>query len=613
MAVPLSLPFFDDFSTSYLYPVNSLWINGGVVINNQYAINPPTKGVATFDGLQFSGAPYSTVTTIVQSATDTLTSRPINLSGLSAASNVVLSFFWETLGSGEQPDPADSIILEFKVQVADPKENPWRQVWSKDSVPSTDASKFFQELIRITQTQYFHAGFQFRFITYGRPSGQYDTWHLDYIYLNQNRDPNRFDELPGATTPSLANPYQQYIRDVAVTNDLQSLLKNYTAMPINQFFATPETPAQELNQLISTQINNLYKNSTQPSYTFSVSNLYTPTGKPEVLRSFYRDPITLMSLERKTIESDPVSKDFLLKLATPSDSLLLQSTFVVTTGDNIFSPPNPTPTIPGVNLTLNDTISSFTSLHNFYAYDDGTAEYGIGVRQRQGRVACRFVLNTPDTLTSIRIYFTRIGVDFTGRNFILMVWKKLDNQNSSILYQKSDSIIYTKQINQFAEYKLDYPVSVSDTFYVGWQQTSNDLLSVGYDVNTNSEQHQFFNTSGNGNWQQGTIDGSTGSIMIRPVFGTNLTTGIEEEEEAMLASKLVVFPNPTTGTVSWKYPGVKSVKVCDLLGRQLLTKTLAQTENQSFQLDNLPNGVYVLHFQVGTRTVVRKVVLRRQQ
>ena len=82
----LQLPFFEDFSTAAGYPGidkpnSTRWQPGsGVYINNTMAVNHPTVGVASFDGLNASGRPYVQNNQLAQSYTDTLASLPINLS-----------------------------------------------------------------------------------------------------------------------------------------------------------------------------------------------------------------------------------------------------------------------------------------------------------------------------------------------------------------------------------------------------------------------------------------------------------------------------------------------------------------------------------------------------
>ena len=74
----LNLPFFDDFSTSSLYPDSSKWLNNQVYVNNHFPVYPPTLNVATFDVLNAEGRPYNlTINKDFNSAGDSLISQPI--------------------------------------------------------------------------------------------------------------------------------------------------------------------------------------------------------------------------------------------------------------------------------------------------------------------------------------------------------------------------------------------------------------------------------------------------------------------------------------------------------------------------------------------------------
>src|SRR5687768_4898682 len=117
--VPRSLPFWDDFSTTFTaikndtifetsgdtllpnYPADTLWVeSSNVSINNGLAIHPPSINVATFDGLKFDTAtnkylPYSSQPNF-NGFRDVLTSQPIKLNEVDAAdrNSVFLSFFY---------------------------------------------------------------------------------------------------------------------------------------------------------------------------------------------------------------------------------------------------------------------------------------------------------------------------------------------------------------------------------------------------------------------------------------------------------------------------------------------------------------------------------------
>jgi len=117
---PLALPFFDDFSKANgVYADTSLWENSSSVwVNDGMAIRPPTINVATFDGLNSSGIPYNSNEVLLTGYTDTLMSRPIDLSesGVSVAerSSVYLSFMYQWQGNVEPPDEEDFLELSFK-------------------------------------------------------------------------------------------------------------------------------------------------------------------------------------------------------------------------------------------------------------------------------------------------------------------------------------------------------------------------------------------------------------------------------------------------------------------------------------------------------------------
>jgi hypothetical protein len=578
-ATLLTLPFFDDFSTATKVPHDSLWINGGVRVNNQFAINAPSKGVATFDGLKVSGQPWNFNPNVVQDTVDVLTSQPIDLSGLTAASNVVLSFFWQAGGLGEAPDPFDSLL----VQVINAG-GQWRTVLAlKDTTPVIEDFQYVS--LPINTADLLRAGFQFRFMAFGRPAGMYDIWNIDYVYLGQNRQPN--------------NPS---VRDVAVSAPLKSVLKQYTAMPWDQFNVNPQGETASAD---STVLSNLQRdNFNLAKFNYNITDLTTG----ETLYNFV-DPFDV-GVDLSAGEKERVGIPITRTLPQTGGPRRLRATFRIrdeTTG-NV--------SIPGVNLRRNDTVSNVTVLDNYFAYDDGTAEYALGIRQRQGRVAVRYVLNKPAQLTAVRLYLTQLERSLAGQTFVLTVWKRLDRDPVSVLYQKSVAVSYTDTLDEFATYPLldegnsPTSISIADTFYVGWQQTTADLLSVGLDANTNASNQVWYNINGV-DWTANTE--VPGSAMIRPVFGS-LTTAIDDPEpETPVAdpNTLRVFPNPTSGRFTWSIPQVTSVRVMDVMGKVVRTGRYQPADRPELDLAGLPDGLYVLHLETPRKHYVRKILLRK--
>src|SRR5258705_6513872 len=118
------LPFVDDFSREGIYPYDCLWIDSAAFINDDFADNPPTIGVATFDGVDKQGNPYNPSTTSYGIA-DALTSKPIDLN-FPGDTTVWLSFFYQPQGMGYSPSGKDSLVLEFLGN-----DSVWHPVWSK--------------------------------------------------------------------------------------------------------------------------------------------------------------------------------------------------------------------------------------------------------------------------------------------------------------------------------------------------------------------------------------------------------------------------------------------------------------------------------------------------
>ncbi|MBR1765899.1 MAG: T9SS type A sorting domain-containing protein, partial [Bacteroidales bacterium] len=83
-------------------------------------------------------------------------------------------------------------------------------------------------------------------------------------------------------------------------------------------------------------------------------------------------------------------------------------------------------------------------------------------------------------------------------------------------------------------------------------------------------------------------------ISVQPV-------GIDLVDESM---HLVIYPNPTKGTVHIEAEGVDKIEVIDETGRWVKS-----VEKENFvDISNLPNGSYLLKIRIGHTTVVRRVL-----
>ncbi len=583
---PLTLPFFEDFSTYRGEPDTLVWVKGGgTLINNEFGVAPISLGMATFDGLDSQGLPYdfSGVVNTAIGLTDSLVSCPIDLSALSPADSVYLSFYWQEEGFGEVPDVEDSLRLQFKNNLGK-----WVTVWKQ--IGGTPTQPFAQVLVGVKSATFFYEEFQFQFQSFGRQSGPYDTWHVDYIYMNANRSHNDFytDEIACSQTPNF-------------------FLRRYSAMPINQFFANP---ANEIGTQFKTTINN-FSVPTEidaPSYRCILKDARTNAQIAELANT----AAFVIDGDARDFE---ITADIPAGVLSPSTNPLnIQAEFIVSTGDN-------TSQIPPIDLRRNDTIRSITVLDNYYAYDDGSAEYGAGVNQRFGQVAVRFEVNESDILTDVLIHITQLERNLIGQTFNLVIWKSIGLPKDSILYKVNVPIRYAeerngflsidsilKEVNSLAQFE---PVNIEGVFYIGWEQTVNDLMTVGYDRNNDSTSEIFFNVGNSWSNFDAEVE-EKGSLLIRPVFGEgDVITGEEPDTQLPVLS---VFPNPAQDQLFLKGNLPKQIKIYDAQGRLWHSSKIISLSDQiqKITVENLPTGIYFLkaYYNSG-KHITKKVLIQK--
>ncbi|MBI4930135.1 MAG: T9SS type A sorting domain-containing protein [Bacteroidetes bacterium] len=579
----VSLPFLDDFSKDDIYPDAFLWLDSNVFINRDYPIAPPTLGVATFDGVSKSGCPYDTLASANSSeSADTLTSKPINLSSLPPDSSVIFSFFWQAssflYGRGNDPENSDTLLLQFK--------NPlladsiaWKTVWYKNGYnPVTPDTGFHLVIIPITDLSYLQNGFQFRFRNYATVSGNVDHWHIDYVYLDKNR----------SMTDTIFD-------DVAFVYNSRSLLKNYYAMPWEQY------QASEMKSNLTFFIRN---NDTVTKNVSFTDTIYNSALNPVASDSLNAGNIYSWSTNGycnyAPFANPPISTtppNYVFPILTQDTSFLLECVL--------------TPPISDIDK-WNDTLRFTQTFSNYYAYDDGTAEKGYGLNAAGGQIAYKFSLNQPDTLVAVQMLFNWIGPNVNQQQFKIRVWGDNGGVPSSA-YIYEDTIItpnyeyvyhndWGNLTNMFYPYLLKTKQVLSGTFYVGFVQYTNPsttLLNLGLDQNTNSNSKMYYNV-GSG-WNQSAL---AGSWMIRPVFGT--TKGLlTVHNEEPLTSSFTIYPNPTSGKFRIQSDNnsfLKSIEenyhltVFSIDGQMVHEETISSFSSE-IDISNLREGLYFVRVE----------------
>jgi hypothetical protein len=534
----LSLPFMDDFSQEGIYPTSDLWLDSGAFVNSTFCDNPPTYGVATFDGIDKNGHRYSASST--RQYCDTMTSKPIRLAFAQADTTVWLSFYYQPQGLGIAPFSADTLLLQFKDTA-----NHWTRVWYKNG---TTKQPFARVNIHVSDLKYCFDGFQFRFVNYGPPNANTDHWNVDYIYLNNYRSSN------------------DSITDVGMVNKPVSVLSEFTSMPWPHYSSSILSKAS-----VSDSARNINYGPTTVQYYYSI---YDEAGS-----LLLRDSMNDGSSYSGKVSSFTHSLNGFTFPHTSTDS----ATFLIK--DSLAN---------NGTLNLNNDISLYRqNFFNYYSYDDGTAELNSGLSGSNLKWAMQFDVKMRDTLRGVQIYFNPTSLDVSSQQIDITLW---DNINVST---NTEHVVYTMinqvpdtvdSINGFTTYRFPVPQVVGPgNIWVGFVQSNNVLIGLGVDKNTDSHSKMFY--AANGQWNQYTF---SSTWMIRPYFGkyvslVNVNDLISDE------NFFTVYPNPTSDKLHFSFHENTGIyqnlqyELTDITGRIVTQGVLAADE---VDISILNPGIY---------------------
>ncbi len=547
-------PSTETYFTGSITQPLVLWEDDDVYINGTYPVDPPTIGVATFDGLSRTGMPYDFMNYSSYGIADRLTSVPINLQ-LPASDSVYLSFFYQARGlSGDiLGQPEDSLVLEFYA----PLEDLWYHIWSTpyDALNELEQPPFKQVMIPIKEFRYMQNGFKMRFLNYATLSGSFDHWHLDYVRLAAQRT---YDD----TT----------IVDVAYVYPTSSLLETYTSVPYNVFSSSA---AALMADQIEMQQRNLDVNDRFITYGYQ----HRLEGSPA--QSGPTGTNTSGNASSQFTSTHPVGANGIVyELPGSADAAFYETEFW-------------TNATPDINR-YNDTTRFIQEISNYYAYDDGSAEMGYGLNIGGAQLAYRFDLLAPDSLRAIRMYFSPSAnvppaAHPTTGSFLLTIWDG-GSTPGSIIHQNfsfSAPEYRSDGLNHFVEYPLDSVVHVEGTIYIGWVQTNAVKMNIGFDRNRNNQNRIFYNVGNS--WESTDFEGS---LMMRPVFVAAVDPFVGIATDPGIEADLLLYPNPTDQGfyLRSEHIGPIMIECSDAIGRVIFE---AKATSGSFiSTADLPEGIY---------------------
>lgn len=606
---PLSLPFWDDFSFSSGHPSDSLWIvNRTVFVNDGQGINPPSINVATFDGYNENGLPYSTVPEAT-GYRDTLESQFIKLADVlpEYRNSIYLSFFYQAGGNSEIPDPGDFLQLEFKSTEG------WKEIYRFRVKANADPAVFYDTAIQIPQEvagsipNYFHNAFQFRFTSFGKISGAYDGWHLDYVYLNRRVNDN--EEVIDPSYNINEGDKNTNISDRAISTPFTSILRNgYYAMPYSHFLHNAEDNLQIRSTL---QFFNLidadFPQSANYSSFATITNFNgdVPTtifNGPVVTDATFGFALPSRQYSTRLVEVLPAASTFV-----PADSSKIFIKVIANVGDMKDTIDYFSRYIP-INFRLNDSVSHTFTLSNYYAYDDGIAEYSMTLAAQGNQFAYRFVMDKDieqDTLNGVYIYFPFAGGTVPPDVQIFVFRDKGGKPDSAWVYRQTWPVTRTAN-NLFTEIPFSEGIIVRDTFYIGYLETETggpDRIRIGLDASHDTGDQMFTRNTIYHPWLQN--DELEGSAMIRPRFGSApVISGIEDEP-----NPVSLYPNPTKGEFYMK-GRVDNLQVISLTGQSVSFRVEHMQDIKKVTLQGTAPGLYIVRYRSGSKVYTRKILVK---
>lgn len=657
----LQLPFFDDFKNINGYPDSQLWKDRNVFVNKDFPYFAPNIGAATFDAIDSTGAIYADAL-IIPFVADLLTSNIIRLDSvfdpitkaLSPADSIYLSFYYQPQGYGDEPEPGDSLLLEFSYQTGDTifahidsvlisanyyldneqdtikpfdtiyappgcdttifiinfqtltwddwlvmpcdsvfvPEVGWKTQWVSDGMKLSEFQEQYgkdwrQIMIPVKDSIFFNKDFSFRFRNYASiandvvPSfkSNVDQWNVDYVYMNYNR--------------SIAD---STYRVLTFSNRAPSFLKNYQVMPYKQYRA--DAPLNTIRPELEMYISNLDKVERNTKYGYTVQQIggnfsYAYNGGSCNLPPFYDFGFQNCNTPCGSAHAcPPVLSAFNFDYSKDTTSYIIKHYISDSSESNV----------------IVDSAVYRQGFYNYYAYDDGTPEFGYGLEPAGAYMAYQFNLSMPDTLFGVQMYFNQTK-DFANNQFFnINIWQDNNGKPGEIVAQlNSQQAMWEDGLYVFHPYMLEDPIILSGTFYVGWQQFSGGSINIGFDANNDNRDKVFYKIEQT--WYNSNF---AGSLLIRPMFGPDMVVGADEfsfqDEE-----KINIYPNPARTYFRIGNETIKSDIKAQLSIFNIYGGLVKQQTGLSLNIDisQLATGMYIIKISSLGKVYNEKLLISR--
>ena len=654
------LPFFDDFSTSNIFPNQDLWDGYSVFVNKDFPYMPVNTGAATLDAIDSTGRVYSDATWVPFIA-DRLLSNYIRLDSifspsarkLSPADSVYLSFFYQPQGVGDAPQEYDSLVLEYSrqtgslvfshmdsviVAASDYLTSPNDTIFPLDTIWAPSGCN--PSVFTIVYDYYYYEDM----ITVACDSVFVPEIVWDDIWFAEGMKLSEFYELHGRNMLQVNIP----ILDTLYFNDkFRFRFRNYASV------SNENSPPSYRSNVDQWNIDYVYLNynrsvgdTTYRALTFSqrapsfLKNYevmpyrqYRYSPNPNTRPDFNMFISNLDNIEHNTKYSynvKQVGTNFSYSYDGGSCNLkpFYEVGFQECVGCGSAHACPPVNALFAINYDMDTTsfiITHYISdssdqssivdsaiykqgFYNYYAYDDGTPEAGYGINSDIGKIAYKFTLNMADTLWGIQMYFNRTHNDVNEFYFDLVVWSDNNGKPGEELYrQAGEQVSWEKGLYAFYPYMLDVPLKVVGTVYVGFEQIRKEYFNIGMDKNNNKQDRIFAYYLNE--WHSSTV---SGALLMRPIIGANMILSTDENIAENKINELKVYPNPTSSYFSIGNGELSDNPEAELVIMNIYGQLVYQQSGISSRINtsSLSPGIYVVKVQSGAVQYSTKLIIK---
>ncbi|MCK9453240.1 MAG: T9SS type A sorting domain-containing protein [Bacteroidales bacterium] len=642
--VSTHLPFFDDFSTSNIYPDSQKWVDKHVFINKDFPFLPPNTAAATFDVLNENGEVYPNAS-IRPFKADQLQSVLIRLDSvfnpspkaLSPADSIYFSFFYQPQGRGDKPEKHDSLILQFGYPTGEMEFDfiDSVKVWVDDYLLANQIDTIFPLDTLFAplgcDTNLFMVSN--RILTWGdeiwmpcdsifKPTIRWNTvWAmqggqtLEEFYAENNTyfkqvlipviNPDFFSErfqfrfynygsIADNSLPSNRSNVDQWHIDMVYLNRD----RNFSDTTYKKISFSERAPSflKRYQAMPYKQYRADPTNAVRPAFELFITNLDSITHN-----TTYRYQATQINGNQRftydggncnllpfsisgyqTCESGCGAAH-----ACPPVASLFSLDFDRDSTSYLITHYISDSTLA---VPLTDSVQFTQGFYNYFAYDDGTPELGYGLEPAGAHMAVQFKMVVPDTLNGVQMLFNRTHDNANNKFFDIVVWRDNNGKPGEEIYRlvrqrpKWDETLYG-----FHYYTFPDPLVINGTFYIGLMQEEIGSINIGFDASLDNSQYNFYKSD-----EQWRNSDYPGSIMLRPVVGSSYFVG-NDEYTSTKNPTLNIFPNPASTVINLRSEAFASdntteISIFDLTGRAVFS---SKWQNQ-LTLDFLTKGMYLI-------------------